>query len=736
MSTNIEPLTVKGTVSYVIRHNIPDTSIFFIDAIDGSSVKVIANLVANSQPPIVGEVWSIKGRYDEDDQYGEQIIADEVSPLLPSGKLITDFLINNSSFTGVGIQTVKKLWAAFGDELYDILTRGDADLILSKVNIHPIVLNNMIDVWSEYADIIPIVRYLNSLDFNVSIARKAREFWGKDTIDKITDDPYRLLAFGRWKEVDDCALNKLNTKPDSYNRLVAAVEASIYNRYDKQDTASEYNELRNSVGELLGNSINPEQAILKSLSDGRIVTTKVDGELLYQSFGVAAIESYISNRIKKIEDGENHQQSLFNLDFSNKRLSDFEDTLGYPLASEQRDAIKMVVENNFAVITGGAGVGKTTVLNGIFYMLPDNAIIMQAAPTNRAAARMRESTGHDAITIAKLLRIAKGGPLPDNLYLFIDEASMLDAPTFYRLLKALPVGTRLYLVGDHHQLPPIGPGLILHLFVFHNYPNVVELTQVHRQGNETGIPQIANSIRLMSSPKLKKFKGGCFDSNGISILEVKNKRELLNNILTTYRELCTYGETQIVAARNITCENVNSTLHQENLSAREYMKSPTPILNGMEDEQLTIGDKVIYKDHNNSQKDLYNGSLGVLTDIYENSIFELDEDGNDVIYIAEAEFDTSGPVRLSEDDFEHVGLGYSITVHKSQGSQWERVVIASEFIFRDSPIVDNSWFYTAITRCQKQAVIVGSLNNFNYQVTHPPRSFTRKVGLSFKPDEE
>ena len=123
--------------------------------------------------------------------------------------------------------------------------------------------------------------------------------------------------------------------------------------------------------------------------------------------------------------------------------------------------------------------------------------------------------------------------------------------------------------------------------------------------------------------------------------------------------------------------------------------------------------------------------MGVLTEIYESLVIEYDDDGNKVVFVAAANFDTSGPIRLTIDDIGNINLGYCVTVHKAQGSQWERVVVVSEFVSRRSPVVDNTWFYTAVTRCQKQAVLVGSHESFNYHVARQPRSFSRKIGLNF-----
>lgn len=729
---------IEGTVTHIISHGLSRKagSIFLIEPSNtafGNSVKIKIDDSIAASYPTVGEVWRISGSYDINDNYGDQVLANEAYPTLPSGKILVDFLSNNVKFVGVGRKTAQALWATLGDDLYNTLNDGDINKLTSKVKfLKETVAINLIEKWKEYSELIPIVRYFHSLNFNARIAKKAYEFWGGDTIDRITEDPYRLLAFGNWNTVDSIALSKLNVKADSIIRLIASVEAALYDAYDKQHTALYKINLERKIEKMLGSSITPSEAIEHALEDGRVVKHKDDTcEWIYQNAGTHAIEAYITERIKNIQDGEACQQSLFQYNFTEDKLTNFENTLPFPLAKEQKAAIKMVIENPFGIIVGGAGVGKTTVLNGIYNMLPEHAVIIQAALTNRAASRMKESTGRDAITIAKLLHISANDNLPNNLYLFIDEASMLDAPTFYRILRALPEGTRLYLIGDHHQLPPIGPGLILHRLVQDSHKNVTKLVQVHRQATETGIPIVSDAIRKMTAPNLDKFTSGESGGVGVSFLSC-DENNLIDNILMVYRELDSIGEAQVLAARNTTCNNINMALHYENRALREYKNLNVNNIEGYNGSRICEGDKIVYKDNNDMDRELFNGSLGILKSIYDKPHSHYDEYDNEIIYVAEAEFDTSGPIRLTDDDMQHIDLGYAVTVHKAQGSQWDRVIIASEHVSKSSPIVDNTWFYTAITRCQNQAVIVGDESNFNYQVSRPPRSFSRIVGISFK----
>lgn len=725
----------KGAVQRIVSHGGFAGAIFLVEPLNSAFsnlIKVKLNANVQCKVPALGEVWDITGSYDDVTSYGEQIIAEEAFPVLPSRHALVEFIGKNPKFAGIGMRTAQKMWMAFGEELYDILTQKKEDLLLSKINLNDTLLEILFETWKEYERVIPVVRFFHGLGFNARLSKRAVEFWGEETVEKIKEDPYRLLAFGNWSQVDTAARKKLNVSSDADIRLIASVEEALYRAYDDKHTAQDYQSLLKCVEWLLGSSQSAEGAIKLALADGRVQTLEgASRGCLYQVAGAKAMERCIRERITRISQGENHQLSKFQRPYSNKRLAEFEATLPYRLAEEQRQAIKMVAEQPFALIVGGAGVGKTTVLRGVYHMLPEDAIIIQAALTNRAASRMSESTGQDAMSIAKLLFAASEAGLPENAYFFIDEASMLDVPTFYRICKALPVGSRLYLIGDQHQLPPIGPGLVLHQLVKEGYSHITELTKVHRQANETGIPIVAEAIRHMVPPNLEQFVSGKSKGFGVSIYPTKDKTSLIEAVLTAYREFDHAGEAQIVAARVETCLQINHALHLENKAYREYIKQVTHALFA-NDVELCEGDKIVYKDNNDLSRKLFNGSLGVITRIYSNPISKANDSGEVIIVVAEAEFDSAGAIQLTEDDLEYIGLGYAVTVHKAQGSQWERVVIVSEFVGKQSPIVDNTWFYTAVTRCEKQAVIVGSHADFLYQVGMPPRAFSRVIGLSFR----
>lgn len=732
---NEAQFSFRGVVQRMISHGGIAGGIFLLEPLNSTfsdSIRVKLNANIQSTVPALGEVWDITGAYDVDTSYGEQIIAEEAFLVLPVDSTLVEFIGKNPNFAGIGIRTAKKMWTAFGCELYDILTQKNEELFLTRVHLNDTLLEILFEVWGKYERIIPVVRFFHEFGFKAKLVNKAVGLWGKQTVEKIKEDPYRLLAFGDWDQVDAAARKKLNVPRDAEIRLIAAVEEALYRAYEDKHTAQDYQSLLTHTELLLGVTHKAERAIELALADGRVkALDNPNYGSLYQIASVAAMEQYIRKRIAEITQGQNHQISMFQESNSEKCLAEFEANLTFRLEEEQRLAIKMVLEQPFAVIVGGVGVGKTTVLRLIYQMLPENAIIIQVALNNYTDSRMSLSTGSNAISIEKLLFAAFENKLPEGAYFFIDDASMLDVPTFYRICKALPIGSRLCLFGDQYQLPPMGPGLVLHQLVEEGYPHLTKLTKVHRQPNDTGISIVAETIRNMIPPSLEQFVSGKSTGFGVSIYPTVDASTLIEDALTVYREFAHDGEAQIIAARLETCLQINEVLHLENNAYRDYCKQETHTLfaNGSE---LCEGDKIVYKSQNGHTRKLFIGALGVITRIYANPAFKFNESGDLEMVVAEAEFDSVGTIQIIEEDLEHINLGYAITADIAQNSRWERVVIVPEFVGKLSPVADNMWFYSVITRCEKQAVIVGSQTNFLYQIAKPPGAFSRVTGLTFK----
>lgn len=723
-----ERVNIKGVLNRILSYSERKGVIFILIPLasefgDGIKVKINKKIASRCPVPCIGQIWEITGLYDKIDTYGEQIIAEAAQIALPTGKGIVDFLVRNPEFTGIGVKTTKKLWATFGEDLYEILSSQNVSKLINKVNLSETVIRILFEKWNAYKETIQIVKFLDTIKFPSRVAWKARELWGSDVQGYITEDPYRLLALGEWKQVDKCARKYFSISHDSKFRYIAAVESALYDAYDDKHTAQPHKELLERVQDIL-NEKNVETAISLALADKRICTTvDTNNSPIYRVTGARIIEDYVESRILEIE---NEALGIF----EESLLHSLESSLSFKLVTDQREAIKMVLEKPFAIILGGPGVGKKTILKCVYSMLPRDAVIMQIALTIHTAKQLHEITSYDAVLMSKLLELAKNSELPENLYLFIHEASALDVPTFYQILQALPTGTRLYLIGDSYQLPPNGPGLILHKLVMDQYPYVTTLKNVLDSSETNNIAIIADAIKTSRQFKLAEFVSGKSKGFGVSLLSTDEK-DLNDALIYTYRELSEAGDTQIIAAKYETYTAINAVLHFENISLREYRNLSLETIFG-KNVELTLGDKIIYTGRTDRVRSLFNGAVGTLTEIYKHPVIITSESNASIVFVAKAHFNTTEQIQLTEEDLNYIDLGYCIILNESNFGRWERVIIASEFVEDSTDLIDNRWFYTAVTRSEKQCVIVGSLDNFNFHVSKPFRSITRYLGLNFK----
>lgn len=443
-------------------------------------------------------------------------------------------------------------------------------------------------------------------------------------------------------------------------------------------------------------------AVERALSEHAIVASG-DG---YQPLGAAVMERAIANYLRALLDGApGPERNLFSRNLPSitaEAITSFEEGAGLQLNAGQRQAVNMALHHALSVLTGGAGTGKTTVLQVIHCVAEQVGVqVVQMALSGRAAQRMREATGRAASTIATFRRAAGQGSIDPGSepLVIIDESSMLDLPLMYSIVRALPVRARLLLVGDPYQLPPIGFGLVFQVLA--NCPNIprVELVEVYRQARSSGIPQIAREIRHGIVPRLPVCAG-------VSFIEADD-RAIMDQILAVGDTWSGCNDVQILGVTKrgrSEIRNINSTLHV-------IAAATKPKLEGW---GFAEGDPIIYLE-NDSQKELWNGSLGRIESV-------LNSHGRRSLLCS------LDGVRqeIPEEDFHRIDLAYAITVHKGQGSQFKRVIVP---VVR-SRLLDRTLIYTALTRGIEQVVFIGDRAAFDAAVIAPPRSHERQVGFS------
>jgi exodeoxyribonuclease V alpha subunit len=606
---------------------------------------------------------------------------------------------------GIGKAKATRLWKNFGSDLYGILRQGDLERLAYVLPEES--AQRLVEAWRTVSEEAEIVTFLDDHGFDARLADKVRKIWPGDALTKLRENPYRMLAFAGWEKVDRmaCALGVTHDDP---RRQVAAVEASLYKRLEAKHTLTPRVVLLDGVCTAI-RTRSPgvaSAAVQRALDEHAIIAT-ADG---YQPLGAAVMETAITNYLRELMAGVlGPERNLFSSNLPSiivEAIASFEKGTGLQLNAEQRRGVEMALHHPLSFLTGGAGTGKTTVLQVVHRVAEQVAVpVLQMALSGRAAQHLREATERPASTIAAFLLAAQQGNIsPESEPLvIIDESSMLDVPVMYNIVRLLPARARLLLVGDPYQLPPIGFGLVFQVLAAS--PNIpkVELVQVHRRAQSSGIPQIARGIRYGIVPSLPPFAGLCA---GVNFVEASDGG-VMDEILRIFTEWSRCDDAQVLCVTKRGANgtrNVNATLHAKASTAK-------PTLKGW---GFTEGDPIIYL-VNDYQKELWNGSLGRIERV-------LNSNGKRSLLCS---LDGTRQ-EIPEEEFHRIDLAYAITVHKAQGSQFKRVIVP----IVKTRLLDRTLIYTALTRGMEQVVFVGNCDAFNAAVTAPPHSHERQVGFS------
>ncbi|PGK51405.1 hypothetical protein CN918_26810 [Priestia megaterium] len=369
--------------------------------------------------------------------------------------------------------------------------------------------------------------------------------------------------------------------------------------------------------------------------------------------------------------------------FAHSAVEDWEKEKGFTLAENQKEAVKMALQQSFSVVTGGPGVGKTTVCKCITDILGSKYSIKMVAPTGRAAKRAQESTGLDASTIHSLLEYNgisfkrdSRNPI-DTKVLVVDESSMVDAPLSLALLKAIPADTIIIFVGDVDQLPSVGPGQILRDLIESNAIPITRLTEIFRQAADSPIIQCAYTVNEGNVPE--KESHPLLEYHEYAS-EVMVSHHVLQVAKKLYQEHSPFDVQILIPMYDgeVGIDNINKQIQQ-------YLHSNVPSVQ-VENGELRLGDKVI-QTKNDRIKKIYNGDIGIITALSSNQIkVKYQGQSHESIY--------------SSQEFWQLQLAYAVTVHRAQGSEYAYVIIPIVLSYKN--MLQKNLLYTAITRTKRK----------------------------------
>lgn len=661
--------------------------------------------------PKTGQHWVVEGKLkiesiDVGDFIMERHLYDSPHRLkcnMPeTGEQLIKFIASEPDFRGIGEHKARAIWQAFGKKLYDILcndteqSRQQFKGLLSEDSI-----SSLFSGYAKYRNL-SHCNWMSENKIPANIQQKLLRFHGELTIHNIKLNPYILVGFGMsFDEVDEIATdNDLSFKVPICDdrRLSAAVEVSIRKEIEKGHTYALKADLVPSVLNLLKCEELTRLAFKAGHSKAQFVLNPTT--FFYHPTAQLLMENVVAKRLSYLA----KQEDFFDEKARVAYLSTIQE-LPYKLTNRQLVAVKVCLSNGVSCITGGAGTGKTTVLYTVLKSFSKLGYKVHAvALSGRAAMRLHESTGVITSTIAKLLNDKAIEPSSEKQLhvLVIDEASMIDIPLMYQLVNHIHPSVRILFVGDPEQLPPIGCGKVLSDIVHSKTVANTHLDIIKRQKEGSRIPEYSMSINQGDIPQNL--------TDGSVYFHQASKNEIAEVCCELYQ--CSPESSQVLAPTNKLVHLINQLI-QSAVNA-DSRRLEFELYGERYYQNLSLGDVVLFT-QNHYKKGIQNGSLGKLTSIQTSGdkLGEVTLDSGDIVGINQSLLDC-------------MELGYAITLHKAQGSQFRRVIIA----LNKSKIVDRSWLYTAITRAETEVHIVGEEADFKAVIKAPSYSHRRNSYLS------
>lgn len=704
------------------KGNVQDTAAYYVVTTTGS---VLGKALV--QP---GQWWQVSGEAAERllDVNGYQVSEWQIDAtrallLRPSGEHIVSFMANNPAFEGIGYVKARKLWDTLGMRLYDALDDANVDVLAAVLTRARAM--QVVSAWVQYGDS-RTLQWLQAEGIDLEIGQKVLQFFGQETPEKLKEDPYRLLSFcASWRQVDAMAQRHFGVQPDDPRRLQGAIEEACYRVFASGHTMVLSAKLMNVLQSLLGSQTKTFR--WRSLVPTALAQGLTNGSFVIGHHGVQPLGALVMERqvVKAVSDRLTAKDTVL---MSQAEVSDilaaYEATESIELNTEQRQAVHLASEKSFMLITGGAGVGKTTVLKALYKVYDQAGVeVVQLALAGRAAKRMQEATGRTASTIANFLRSAK--ELHGPCVVVVDEASMVDIVTMHRLVELLDSKVRIVMAGDPEQLMPVGPGLVLHALIRVPAVPLVELKVIKRYGGDIAVAAVA--IREGAWPSLSSDETGA-----IAFIRCSDGRTAAGTSLIAETVLDLYNldptNTQILSARKNGVDGVKTinSLCQSNATAGN---KPMMVWS-VQHEQMALtpfnlGDPVLCT-RNMWDRGLQNGSLGLIVEVEDPPRLQSNEDSPDADHaLAWVLWDDGVRRPVVEAMLDDLELGYAITVHKAQGSQWPRVIVP----LTGHRLLDRTLVYTAVTRAQRQVILVGNEDAARTAVQELPRAKQREVAL-------
>jgi exodeoxyribonuclease V alpha subunit len=686
---------LAGLVERVTYHN-GDTG-FCVLRIKARGHRDLVTVVGHAATIAAGEWITASGEWTNDRNHGQQFKTRFMRTSTPTSIDGIEKYLGSGMIRGIGPVYAKKMVKAFGENVFEII-EAEPDRLREVTGIGQVRAKRITDAWDEQKIVREIMVFLHSHTVGTARAVRIYKTYGADAVQVMTENPYRLardISGIGFKTADTIAM-KLGIEKTAMIRVRAGISYALTEAMDEGHCGLPTEELAPLAVELL----EVDKGLVKTamdleLAEGTVVADTVGETACIFLTGLHRAEKVIAERLLRLANGALPWPCID----PEKALPWIEQKTGLKLAETQVAAIRLALLSKTMVITGGPGVGKTTIVNSILRILAAKGTnLLLCAPTGRAAKRMTEATGFEAKTIHRLLEVdPKGGGFkrgPDNPLecdlLVVDETSMVDVMLMQALLKAVPDNSALLIVGDIDQLPSVGPGQVLADIIASGAVPVVRLTEIYRQAAQSRIITGAHKINQGLIPDLSKPEG---DSD-FYFVQAENPEAAVLRIV----ELVKTRIPQRFGLDPIRDIQVLCPMNRGGVGARSLNIELQGALNPAGERKVerfgwTFGprDKVMQIE-NDYDKEVYNGDIGYIDDV--------DPDVGELI----ASFDDRS-VTYGFGELDTLVPAYAATIHKSQGSEYPAVVIP--VMTQHYAMLQRNLLYTGVTRGKRLVVLVG-----------------------------
>ncbi|MBO5374868.1 MAG: ATP-dependent RecD-like DNA helicase [Clostridia bacterium] len=732
MSVLDEPIHICGRVESVLYQN--EDNGYSVCDIEDENDKLFT--ATGNMPFIsVGEKVELFGKWTQHKQYGTQFSVERCEKILPTSKNDILRYLSSGAIKGIGPKIAQKIVEKYGEDSFDVISNHPNWLAEIK-GISLTKANEMSKDFKEKAGVREIVMYCNGR-FSPNTAMKIYKTLGSGAVGLIESNPYILcenVPGVPFKLSDDMALD-LGLGTENENRIKSAIRY-VLRVFASRDghTYSTREVLLDATSKLIEvheDKIDPYIDQLAFEDKLKIVCFRSEQHIYLTENYLS--EEYISKKLLLLKN------TVISVDYRNTKsfIEQIEARNGIQYAKMQKKAIEATLMNGVTIITGGPGTGKTTIVKAVIQIFSQLGLRCGlCAPTGRASQRMSEATSHEATTVHKLLDATSGGEfefgpvfdrneknLLDKEIVIVDESSMMDVHLTEALLRAMKPGSRLILIGDTHQLPSVGEGNVLGDVISSECFPVVELDEIFRQSEESGIVMNAYEINNGRIPDLSKKYNDFFF---ISINDEEAIPEYIANLCTT-RLPKSYGVDPLLDIQVITPTKMGTNGTRLLNIALQAKLNPQNVKKAEKGADITRilreGDKIMQTRNNYANEwtkgiekgiGIYNGDVGIIKSIKagEDKTITVDFDGR----VTDFGFSQA-------DELEHA---YAITVHKSQGSEYPIVIIP---MTKSAPmLLTRNLIYTAITRASRVVILLGKKEVFEYMVQND-KQIIRNTGL-------